>query len=125
MKLNHAQIAGLVSVTYVLFFFGGIFIHYFTSGEAYTLKFSLMLPSVWAAALGGLAIGWGLWHQYRWAWWLGLIGVLLQLIGSFRHLIRLTSINIIPSVGVIVVLCLFIIFLTLMLLPTTRKQCTK
>ena len=65
MKLMHAQIAGLVAIAYVLTFFGGIFVHFFISGEAYTLKYSLMLPSVWISALVGLVAGFGLWYPIK------------------------------------------------------------
>lgn len=122
-EINRARLAGLVAVAYVLFFFVGIFVHYFTSGDAYTLRYSLMLPGVWMAALAGTVIGWGLWNHYRWAWWAGLIGVLFQLFGSIRHLIDVGNVS--PSFGVIVVLALLVIFLSLILSSGTRKLCIR
>jgi uncharacterized membrane protein (DUF2068 family) len=125
MKLKNAQLAGLVAIAYVLIFFGGIFVHYLISGEEYTLRYSLALPSVWIAAIAGLITGWGLWNLYRWAWWVGLIGGLYQLFGSLHHMGKFVSISTYPPMGVIVVFGLFVTFLILILLPTTRSQCVK
>lgn len=47
---DKARFAGLIAVGYVLFFFGGIVVHYFISGDEYTFEYSLMLPSVWRTA---------------------------------------------------------------------------
>lgn len=123
MKLNYAKFAGLIAVTYVCFFFGGIFVHYFISGEIYTLEYSLMLPRTWVTAVVGLVVGWGLWSQYRLAWWGGLVSVIFQLFGVTNHVIKLNSNNIFPSFSVIIVFLLLAIFFVLILLPETKKQC--
>ena len=83
-KIDHGKLASVIPIIYVLFFMGGIFVHYFMTGETYTLKYSISLKSTWLAAIGSLLIAWGLWNHFRWAWWLGLIaaGYRLPTIGS-------------------------------------------
>lgn len=125
MKLDKARLAGLIAIGYVVFFFGGIVVHYFMSGDEYTLKYSLTLPSVWVAALVGLVTGLGLWNHYHWAWWTGLIGAVIQVFLSIQNITKLISINATPSFGVVVVLSLLTIFIFLVLLPETRKQCVR
>jgi len=38
VKRDTARIAAAIAVAYVAFFVGGIFIHYFAGGDAYTLN---------------------------------------------------------------------------------------
>lgn len=125
MKINNAKIAGGIAAFYVTFFVSGIFIHYFLTGEIYTLKYSLMLPSVWITAIMGLIISWGLWNHYRWAWWLGLGAGTYQLLASILYVIEQALSGITIKFGVIAVLVLLICFLTFLLLPATRKQCIR
>ncbi len=125
MNVNYTKIAASISAVYVLFFFGGIFVHYFNTGDAYTLKYSLMLPTVWIAATLGLVIAWGLWKKFLWAWWLGLVSVLFQLIAHIRHMLKFISLDLPLTFGILAVFVMLVSFLFLILLPQTKKQCTR
>lgn len=125
MSINTSKIASSAAAFYVIFILGGIFVHYFITGEAYTLRYSLTLPSVWAASLVGLAIAWGLWNQFNWAWWLGLAGASYMLLRVIWRILEFLSQGIPMKLGVITVLILMLGFLIILLLPTTRRQCVR
>ena len=125
MSVNNTKIAATIATVYVIFFFGGIFVHYFTTGDAYTLKYSLMLPSVWIAAVLSLVIAWGLWQKFLWAWWLGLISVVFQLIAHVRHMRKFISLDLPLTFGILSVFVMLVSFLFFILLPKTKKQCTR
>jgi hypothetical protein len=123
MRKGCAKYAGFIAFTYAFVFFGGIFFHYFQSGNLYTLKYSLSLPSVWMALTASLVIGWGLIKKYRWAWWLGLFGVLFQLYRAVPNAWQLILKQSDFPMGIIVVLVLFSTFLLLLLTSSVRKEC--
>lgn len=79
MKFTPSKLVGSLAAAYVLVVVGGIFIHYFVSGELGTLQYSLTLPPTLLVIFLGSAIAWGLWQGFAWAWWLGLAAVLVQL----------------------------------------------
>lgn len=79
MRLSRAQLASLIAAAYVLVVVGGMLLHYFTTGELGTLRYSLMLPATIGAIFLGSLVAWGLWNRFAWAWWLGLLAVSLQL----------------------------------------------
>jgi hypothetical protein len=79
MTLSHAKLAGAIAATYVLVVIGGMLLHYFTTGELGTLRYSLMLPATICAIGIGSLVTWGLWKGFAWAWWLGLGAVMVQL----------------------------------------------
>jgi translocator protein len=125
MGRDTAKVAASIAVFYVVFFVGGMFHAYYTSGSEYTLRYSLALPETWLAALGSIVIGYGLWRHYRWAWWLGLVGVALQLIGISQSLSRFLLHGDLPPASMLVVAALFVIFTVLLLLPKTRAACIR
>lgn len=127
-NFDNGKLASLIAVFYVLFFFGGIFVHFFISGEVYTLKYSLSLLRTWLAAIGGLLIAWGLWRHYRWSWWLGLVAVIYQLYGISPKIVKywpFENFSLSTAIGINVIFILFSIFLVLLILPSTRKVCSK
>ncbi|MGH9813630.1 MAG: hypothetical protein ACRD4T_10900 [Candidatus Acidiferrales bacterium] len=128
VKRDTARIAAAIAVVYVAFFFGGIFVHYLTAGDAHTLKYSLSLASTWLAAVVALTAAWGLWHHYLWAWWLGLLGVGYQIVGIANRILKLSTasdLDISTIIGVGGVAFLFLAFLIVLLLSQTRTLCVK
>lgn len=122
MRNGYAKLAGILAILYAITFFGGIFVHYLISGSSYTLKYSLSLPKTWLVLVMALIIGFGLIKHYRWSWWLGLVAGIYQLIGiSIAAQRLLSSQSTLPLLmGMFIVL--FIAFLTLLLLPSVRRQ---
>ena len=58
MIQDHARFAAYIAISYILFIFSGILLHFINTHDFYTLKFSLNLPSTWIAAfvsVSGLA----------------------------------------------------------------------
>lgn len=124
MRIGCAKIAGLIALTYAIVFFGGIFFHYFLSGDLFTLKYSLGQPRVWLVLVATLVLAWGLLQRYVWAWWLSVAGVLVQLYGSSSIVLKHVAHNNHIPTGVLVVLALLISFLVVLLIPRTRKECS-
>ena len=127
-KFDSGKWASIIAVSYVLFFTGGVFVHFFVTGDTYTLKYSFSLPGTWLAGGAGLLIAWGLWRHFRWSWWLGLIAVIYQLSRLTPRIIKLwSSENITPwsIMGMNVVFALFAAFLIVLILPSTRKVCSR
>jgi hypothetical protein len=123
-----ARVAAAIAVVYVAFFFGGIFVHYFAAGDAYTFKYSLSLASTWLAVIVALTVAWGLWHHYRWAWWLGLVAVGYQIVGITNRILKLSAasdLRISTVIGVGGVSLLLLAFLIVLLQSQTRRLCVK
>lgn len=59
---------------------------------------ALLRPHFWLVIAIGGAAAWGLWRHARWAWWLGLVGAVWELLRFLRHVVF----N--PSVAAFVVL---------------------
>ncbi len=125
MIRDRAQLASYIALSYILVVLGGIFLHFLSTGEAYTLKFSLMLPSTWVATLLSGVIAWGLWNRFRWAWWFGLAAALFQLVRMLSWLSQHFSPAKLPGFGVLLVLALVVMFLIVLVLPGTRAACAR
>lgn len=125
MDHGRAQLAACIALTYVFVVLGGIFLHYLNTGDAYTLKFSLMLPSTWVATIVSVVVAWGLWQRFRWAWWLGLAAALLQLVRMSSWLFHHFSATNPPGFGVFLVLGLVLAFFVTLVLPGTRTACAR
>jgi hypothetical protein len=124
MKLSRPQIAGAIAATYVLVVLGGMFLHYLTTGELGTLRYSLMLPATIAAISIGSLVAWGLWKRFAWAWWLGLIAVVFQLYrfsGWFSA--RLSGGQ--APVASWVIAGLLVAFLCVLLTKEARRSCSR
>ncbi len=124
MNLDRARLTSCIAIAYVCVVIGGIFLHFALTGEMYTLKYSLMLPNTWIAIITGGLIAWGLWQSKAWAWWLGLVAVLLQLTRISSWLAQHFSITNPPSVSIIIVLFILVLFLVVLVLPKTRAACS-
>ncbi len=127
-NIDTRKLASIIAVFYVVFFLSGIFIHYYLTGEIYTLKYSFSLPRTWLVASVGILVSYGVWNQFRWGWWLGLIGVLYQLIGIIPRIIKLwpyEGVSLMSTIGMNVVCISFISFFIILILPSTRKLCSR
>lgn len=122
---DFAKTTAAVAAFYVIFVFGGIAVQYFSSGSSNTLAYSLSLPAVWISAAIALIVAGGLWRHLRWAWWVGLAGVLIQLLRQAESLWVFIRGNSVPPTAMLIVLALLLAFLTLLLLPQTRRSCIK
>lgn len=125
MIRNRAQLASYIALAYVFVVIGGIFLHFLSTREVYTLKFSLMLPSTWLVTVISGEVAWGLWHRFRWAWWLGLVAALFQLTRMLSWLSHYFSLAKLPGFGVVLVLALVVTFLVVLVLPGTRAICVR
>jgi hypothetical protein len=123
MTADRARLASCIAVAYIAVVLGGIFLHYALTREAYTLRFSLALPSTWLATAVSAAVAWGLWNRWRWAWWLGLTAVIFQLARMSWWMVEHCTLTNLPGPGVFVVLSFLLAFLSVLLLPSTRATC--
>ncbi|MBL1457348.1 MAG: hypothetical protein COA34_005700 [Methylophaga sp.] len=122
MQNGNARLAGIIAIIYAITLMGGIFVHYLISDNLYTLQYSLSLPKTWIAFFTALIIGWGLIKLYRWSWWLGLAAGIYQLFGISSSALKiLLSEESLPAMMIIFIV-LIISFLTLLLLPSVRRQ---
>lgn len=124
MNLDRARLTSYIAIAYVCVVIGGIFLHFVLTGEMYTLKYSLMLPSTWIATIAGGLIALGLWQSKAWAWWLGLAAVLVQLTRISSWLVQHFSITNPPTASIIIVLFILVLFLVVLVLPKTRAACS-
>jgi|TARA_R100000655_G_scaffold10122_1_gene24639 hypothetical protein len=122
MQNVNARLAGIIAIIYAITFMGGIFVHYLISDNLYTLQYSLSLPKTWIAFFTSLIIGWGLINLYRWSWWLGLAACIYQLFGISSSALKISSSEATLPTMMIIFIVLFIAFLTLLLLPSVRRQ---
>jgi translocator protein len=125
MIRDRAQLASYIALAYVFVVLGGIFLHFLSSGEVYTLKFSLMHPGTWLATIVGGTAAWGLWHRYRWAWWLGLVAALFQLVRMSSWLFQHFNLERLPGFSIALVLILMVSFLVVLIVPGTRTVCSR
>jgi len=106
--------AGLVS--------NGSLLHIGASTEAFSFRLSFTQPLTWLVFALTLLVAWGVWKHFAWAWWLGLIGVLVQL-GRIawwawqRHSL--------PGTGVWLVAGVLLACLVLLLLGPVRHACSR
>lgn len=119
------EIAAYIAIAYIFVILGGIFVHFLSTGESYTLKYSLMLPSTWLATVFSSVISWGLFHHFRWAWWLGFVCASLQLARMSSWLFRHFTVANLPGFGVFLIYGLLLTFLVALVFPGTRASCTR
>ncbi|ATE59899.1 hypothetical protein [Thauera sinica] len=122
---DRARLASFTALGYIFVVLGGIALHFLNTGEVYTLKFSLLLPSTWTATLVAGVAAWGLWHRFRWAWWLGIAAALFQLVRMSPWLYLHHGMDRLPGFGPLLVLVLLLAFLITLLLPGTKAACTR
>jgi hypothetical protein len=86
----------------------------------------LLSTETWATLGLSIAVGAGLWHHRRWALWLGAFLALVQLIRL--DLLRLvndvaTRPNSLSTVVMVISSLLLVLFLTMLMQPSTQEAC--
>ncbi|MEQ6292183.1 hypothetical protein ACFPAG_16375 [Vogesella sp. GCM10023246] len=117
------RLGALLAVSYVMAVLGGIVNYYAKTGDVSFLKYTLLLPSTILSCSTALLISWGLWSLRRWAWWLGLGAVVVQISLLALWLMPKLTLSHGPDLHVSLVLCSELAFLVVLALPRTRKQC--
>jgi hypothetical protein len=125
MHDDRARLASGIALAYIAVVLGGVLLHYVMTGDGYTARYSLMLPSTWMATAVAALIAWGLWSRFRWAWWVSLAAVLFQLVLMTSWMIDHFTFTKLPGWGVFVVFALLVAFLVVLLLPGTRSACSR
>lgn len=124
MKLSHAKLASVIAVAYISMIAGGMLLHFVATGDFGTLKYSLMLPATLGAIVVASLVAFGLWHRHAWAWWLGLVAAAIQLIRFGSWFVARMSAGGAPVASWIIAF-LLAAFLCVLLLRTTRQQCSR
>jgi hypothetical protein len=122
---DRARLASCIALAYVAVVLGGVLLRYVMTGDGYTARYSLMLPSTWIAIAVAALVAWGLWRRFRWAWWVGLAAVLTQFVLMTSWMIDHFTFTKLPGWGVFVVFALLVAFLVVLLLPGTRSACSR
>jgi len=120
---DRAQLAACIAISYTAVMLGGVIQNFLSTGDIFTLKYSLMLTSTWIASILSGVISWGLWHCYRWAWWLGLASALTLLATMSSRLFQYFTDAKPTGIGVFLIFALVITFLVVLVLPRTRAEC--
>ena len=124
MKLSHSKLASVIAAAYVAMVVGGMLLHFLTTGDFDTFKYSLMLPATLGAIVIGSVVVFGLWRAFAWAWWLGIIAAAFQLTRFSSWLITRMSTGSVPVASWIIAFLLFS-FLCVLLIKATRQQCSR
>jgi hypothetical protein len=93
------------------------------STGAVTLRLNLHHPLTWLVVVLAALVAWGLWRRYRWAWWLGLAGALVQLFRMGRALILQGGPLRLPDFGVLLPAGLLLALVLLLLTRPVRTAC--
>jgi hypothetical protein len=125
MVIDRARLASCIALAYIAVVLGGVLWHYVMTGDGYTARYSLMLPTTWLTTAVAAFVAWGLWRRFRWAWWTGLAAVLFQISRMASWMIDHFTFAKLPGWGVFVVFALLIAFLVVLLLPGTRTACSR
>ena len=121
MYINGAKVAAAISLMYVLHTLSTAIEATFTGIPFSVVWFALRQPQPLATTIVCLLLGFGLWRQYRWAWWLGISAAVVQL----GRIIELWAIS--PSVATdnLISQAFVISFLVIIALPSTRRLCVR
>jgi hypothetical protein len=124
MKFLHSKFASAIAAAYVSMVVGGLLLHFLTTGDFGTLRYSLMLPSTLGAIFIGSLLACGLWRGFAWAWWLGLVATAIQLIRFGSWFIARLSSGSAPVASWIIAI-LLAAFLCVLLIKATRQRCSR
>lgn len=72
-----------------------------------------------------LPIAIGLWLRKGWAWWAGLVAAAWQLISHLLYIVVTTASGETMGAAGWLIALLLVVFLTVLLLPATRRACLK
>jgi hypothetical protein len=121
MIRDGTRLAACIAFAYIIVVLGGVYLHYWQTGDEYTLRYSLSRESTWNAVFIASLLAVGLWLRHQWAWWLGLVAGVLKLVGQLVWIAK----HFPPGFGVVLVLALLIAFLATLMLPGTRAACLR
>lgn len=107
-------------VSYLAMVLGGILLHFFHTGDFGTLLHSLTRHHTIMVVIIGGTIAFGLLRQYAWAWWLGLIICIVQLLQFAPWFWRRITNGHAPLASWIIG-AMLIAFLVTMLNPNVRR----
>ena len=123
--MTRLRLASATAVAYIVVVFGGTLVQFALSGGAFTLRFSLSQPAVWLAAVLAGLVAWGLWRQYKWAWWLGMAAGGYQLFRVSAPMVERFSFSRPPAFGPLLVAGLLLVFLILLFPSQVRASCNR
>jgi len=92
------------------------------SSSALSLRVSLARPLTWLIVIVTVLCAWGIGKRYAWAWWLALVGVLVQLGRIVWWAVQQHSL---PGTGVLLVAGMLAVCLVLLLSGPVRHACTR
>ena len=121
MCINGAKIAAAISFLYVLHTVSAAIEAAFTGIPVSVIWFVLKQPQPLGTSIVCLLLGFGLWRQYRWAWWLGAAAAVIQLGRIAEFWVNAPSIateNLFPQ-------AIVVSFLVVIALPSTRRLCVR
>jgi len=95
------------------------------STEAFSFRLAFTQPLTWLVLALSLLAAWGIWKHFAWAWWLGLIGGVVQLGRLLYWALHRFDLNHLPGDGVWLVFGVLVTFLVLMVLPAVRLACQR
>jgi hypothetical protein len=95
------------------------------STEAFSFRLAFTQPMTWLVFALTLLVAWGIWKHFAWAWWLGVIGGLVQLGRLLWWAAHRFDLNHLPGQGVWLVFAVLVTFLVLMVLPAVRHACQR
>ncbi|BAL25649.1 hypothetical protein [Azoarcus sp. KH32C] len=123
--MTRLRLASATAVAYIVVVFGGTLVQFALGGGAFTLRFSLSQPAVWLAALLAGLVAWGLWRQYKWAWWLGMVAGGYQLFRVSAPMVERFSFSRPSAFGPLLVAGLLLVFLILLFPSKVRASCNR
>lgn len=121
-RLNSTKVLAIMAFTYANFYFFKCFLYFFDITNWEKLSGLLSIPALlWGDWVISLFISWGLWRQFDWIWWLSLFWSCYELFSW--GFIALSHHK--PSLLIVEAIVLWLSFLSILLLPWARKQCSK
>ena len=121
MCINGAKIAAAISLLYVLHVLNTAIETALTGVPVSVIWFVLKQPQPLGTTIVCLLSGFGLWCQYRWAWWLAITAATIQLGRIAEFWVNAPSIateNLFSQ-------AIVVSFLIVISLPNTRKLCIR
>jgi hypothetical protein len=125
MPPTRVLLACLLAIAYLVILLSGSLVHIAGSGDGFMLRVNARYPLTWAAAIVAGIVAWGLWQRYSWAWWLGVAGALVQLFRLGRAHIMHASLAKPPSLYVLLLAGLLVVFLVLLFTAPARAACSR
>ncbi|QID19212.1 hypothetical protein G3580_17260 [Nitrogeniibacter mangrovi] len=95
------------------------------SDVAVSLRLNLVRPVSWLIVALCLIDAWGLGKRFAWAWWLGVVGALVQLARMGWWVAHHHSLSQLPGTDVWLAAAMLLSFLVVLLVPAVRRACAR